>query len=452
MAKKNELTSVSYELSQSWQTDFESDPKNRLAVDAVTKHSVKEVALNRKEVTATSHTYSILLPSNTPTEQNNSGRCWIFAATNMLRYDAMRIMNLATFEFSQPYLMFWDKIEKSNYFLESILNTLDEPVNGRLISHLLQNPVQDGGQWDMLVNLVRKYGLVPKSVMPESESSSNSRVMNQNLTAKLREFAAELRRLHAAGKNQEELRQKKMEMMAVIYRMTCIHLGEPPRKFYWQWTDKDGKFHRAGEITPQAFFKEYVQFDLDSMVCLIHCPTKDKPFKKMYTVQYLGNVVEGEIIRYLNVEMPVIQKAAIDSLRTGQSVWFGSDVGKMYEGNLGLLNMDVFDYEIVYGTKFNSDKAERLDYGQSQMTHAMLLTAVNLDEKDQPTRWRVENSYGDKVADKGFLAMTNAWFDEYVYEVLVDKRFIPAELLPLLVQKPVVLPPWDPMGALASEA
>jgi bleomycin hydrolase len=314
---------------------------------------------------------------------------------------------------------------------------------------LVDSPIQDGGQWDMFANLVKKYGVVPKSRMPETQSSSESAAMNSMITARLREYAAELRRSHREGASLDALRERKTAMMEVIYRMLCIHLGQPPQEFYWQWTDKDNTFHRDGNLTPQEFFARYVDVDLDSKICLIHCPTSDKPFNQLYTIQYLGNVVEGEIIRYVNVDLSVFKRAAVDMLVDGKPVWFGCDVGKMFDRDLGILDMKLYDYGQIYGEPFKATKAERIEYGQSKMTHAMVFTGVNLDESDQPTKWRVENSWGTAPGDKGFLVMSDPWFDEYMYEVLVDKKYVPAELLPILESEPVVLPPWDPMGALA---
>jgi bleomycin hydrolase len=362
----------------------------------------------------------------------------------------MKRLNVDKFELSQSYLMFWDKLEKANYFLETILATLDEPTDGRLIMFLLQSPLQDGGQWDMFVNLVEKYGVVPKSVMPETESSGNTGSMTALMTALLREDAAELRRMHAGGAGQALLRERKQAMLGDFYRMLCIHLGEPPRSFAWQWRDKENVFHRDGELTPLEFYARYVQYDLDALACLIHCPTGDKPINRLYTIQHLGNVVEGHVVRYLNVDLPVFKQAAVDMLTHDQPVWFGCDVGKMLERDLGILDLDLYDYRSVYGVDFKAGKAERVEYGHSLMTHAMVFTGVDLDDAGKPLKWRVENSWGDKIGDKGFLVMSDGWFDAYMYEVVVDKRFIPTELLPLLETDPVALPPWDPMGALAA--
>ncbi len=445
------FAAITSDYLSAYQEAFNSDPRNRLALDAVTRNPIHQVAANRQVVASTDHTFSHVLTTHEITNQQQSGRCWMFAGLNVLRVSAMENLNLEKFELSQSYLMFWDKLEKANYFLESILATLNEPLNGRLVMFLLDHPLQDGGQWHMFVNLVKKYGVVPKSVMPETESSSNSRWMRTLLTSKLREFAAELRKLHATGAQPDDLRERKYKMLAEFYRMLAVHLGEPPARFFWQWRDKDDKFNRDGWITPQEFLQRHVPFDLDSMVCLIHCPTDDKPFNKVYTIQYLGNVAEGEIIRYLNVPLPVFKQAAVDSIvKDGRPVWFGCDVGKRIERDLGILDTKLYDYELVYGTSFKSEKAERVDYGDSEMTHAMVFTGVDLDASGKADKWRVENSWGEKIGDNGYMAMSDAWFDEYMYEVVVPRHLLPAEFLPLLEEPPVVLPPWDPMGALAA--
>jgi bleomycin hydrolase len=441
---------ISQEQIAAFQENFRGDPQARLALNAVTKSSVHAVALNRAVVTGTDHTYSHQLKTNTVTSQNRSGRCWLFAGLNLFRVEALKRLNVEQFELSQNYLLFWDKLEKANYFLETILATLDEPTDGRLIMFLMQNPLQDGGQWDMFVNLIDKYGVVPKSVMPETESSGNTNLMTRLMTTLLRENAAELRRMHAAGADQPALRDRKESLLGNFYRMLCVHLGEPPQSFSWQWRDKDNAFHRDGELTPREFYRRYVDYDLDSLACLIHCPTADKPLNRLYTVQHLGNVVEGHVVRYLNVDLATFKQATVDMLKAEQPVWFGCDVGKHLEGELGILDMDLYDYPAIYGFDFGADKAERVDYGHSMMTHAMVFTGVDLDDAGAPRKWRVENSWGDKIGDKGFLVMSDRWFDEYMYEVVVDKRFIPEALRPLLETDPIVLPPWDPMGALAA--
>ncbi|HVK07032.1 MAG TPA: C1 family peptidase [Armatimonadaceae bacterium] len=429
---------------------FAADPRNRFALNAVTKTSVRTVALNRDAVVRHNHTFSHMVKAGAATSQNSSGRCWMFAGLNLFRMAAAQKMNLEDFELSQSYLFFWDKLERANYFLENVLATLEEPTDSRLMAHLVSQPVQDGGQWDMFVNLVRKYGVVPKEAMPETESSSASGVLNAMVTLKLREFAARLRQASQKGASPDALRGRKEEMLEEVYRMLAIHLGEPPTEFAWQWRDKDKEFHREGVITPQAFYEKFVGIELDDYLCLIHCPMDTTPYNELYTVQYLGNVVGGHVVRYVNVPIGVLKKAAVAQVAAGESVWFGCDVGKHFDRDLGLMDLDLFDYGGIYGTTFSLNKAERLDYGHSQMTHAMVFTGVDLDDDGKPRKWRVENSWGDKGGDKGFMVMTDPWFDEYNYEVVVRKEHVPAEVVALLDTTPTVLAPWHPMGALAS--
>jgi len=430
---------------------FDADAKNRLAANAVAQNDIAAVALNRASVNRIEHTYSHLIETPEATNQGATGRCWMFAGLNVLRLAAIQKMNLKVenFELSQAYLMYWDKLEKANFFLENIIETRAEPLDGRLVMWLLADPLSDAGQWDMFVSLVKKYGVVPKTVMPETKSCAASWPMNSRLVAKLREFAQTLRNMSAQGAGVDGLRQAKAAMLTDFHRMLTIHFGKPPASFDWAWRDKDKAFHRRGAITPQEFYAEYVGIDLDDMVCLIHAPTQDKPYRKLYTVAYLGNVVGGQPVRYLNADVEVLKKAAADSVVDGQAVWFGSDVEQMLQEDLGLLDMDVYDYELVYGVPFALDKAGRLDYGHSRMTHAMLLTGVDLDEAGRPLKWRVENSWGVERGDKGYMLMTDRWFEEYLYEIAVSKRYLPSDLLAVLETEPVVLPPWDPMGALA---
>lgn len=429
--------------------EFGADPKNILALNAVTGGKLQEVARSREAVIRAERSFSHVIKTGEITDQKQSGRCWMFAGLNVFRVEAMKRLKLDQFEFSQNYLMFYDKLEKANFFLETMIQTAEEPTDGRLIAFLLEDPIQDGGQWDMFANLVRKYGVVPKSVMPESGSSGSSSTMNAAVRTKLREYAAELRRRHAEGESDETLRERKAQMLETVYRMLAITLGRPPRELVWQWRDKDDEFHREGTITPHEFYKRYVGFDLDSFVSLINCPTPDKPFERMYTVQYLGNVEGGDPVRYLNVDIESFKQAAVEQLKDGTPVWFGCDVGKMMERDLGILDRELYDYELVFGTEFTADKAERVEYGHSVMTHAMVLTGVDLDEGGQPTKWKVENSWGDKYGEKGFFVMSDRWFDEYMFEVVVEKKHLPERLLSVLATEPIVLPPWDPMGSLA---
>ena len=440
---------VSLEQIQAFDQAFSADRANLVAMDAVVNNGMLKTAKNRAAVSEDVHEYSIHLEQGDITAQKSSGRCWMFAALNTFRFKVIHDLNLKTFELSQAYPFFYDKLEKSNYFLESILETLDEPTNGRLISYLLQAPVGDGGQWDMFCNLVEKYGLVPKSAYPESTISSASREMNTYLTEKLRGNACILRKKHAEGASLEELKEIKTKMLEEIYRMLCICLGQPPKTFDFEYTDKDGNYHRDCGMTPKSFYEKYVGINLADYVSLINAPTADKPYGRSYTVAFLGNVKEGRIVRYLNLPSEELKKAAIAQLKDGEPVWFGCDVGKRSERESGLMDLNIYNLEQLLGFRFEMNKAERLDYGQSQMTHAMVFQGVNLDDEGKPNRWRVENSWGEEPAKKGYYLMTDEWFDEYMYQVVVNKKYLSEEQIRAYEAEPKMLEPWDPMGSLA---
>ncbi len=443
-------SSITLASLEQFEARFDAQRANRVAMNAVTENGLTKSAKRREAAQRDVHTFSVSLNQGDITNQKQSGRCWMFAALNTMRFEVIRKYKLSRdFELSQAYLFFYDKLEKSNYFLENVLETLDEPASGRLVSFLLQAPVGDGGQWDMLCNLVRKYGVVPKTAYPESVASSGSREMDAYLTEKLREDACILRKHYAAGADLADLRGEKEGMLEEIYRLLCICLGKPPKSFDFEYRDTDNVFHRDAGLTPQSFYAKYVGLVLDDYVSLINAPTADKPFGCSYTVRFLGNVKEGKPVRYLNLEIGELKKAAIAQLKDGEPVWFGCDVGKRSERTDGILDLDVYGLEDLLDTQFTMTKAERLDYGQSLMTHAMVFQGVNLDENGQPDRWRVENSWGKDPGKGGYYVMTDRWFDEYMYQVVVNKKYLTDEQLSAYNADPIELEPWDPMGSLA---
>jgi len=438
---------LSFEDITLFSQSFNKDPRNTLAMNAVTKNGIAPVALSRREVDRRNFTFSDLIESPDATNQERSGRCWLFSGLSLLSLEAMKKLNLKTFELSEIYQMFWDKLEKANYFLESMMERKEEPLDGRLVTALLSDPISDGGQWNMFVNLVKKYGVLPKTFMPETACSNNSDPMNTLLASKLREYAKALRHLAEKGAPVDELRKKKAELMEEFYRILCINLGVPPKTFYWEWRDKDEHFHRRGDITPAQFYSEYIGVELDDFVSLINSP--NRAFNTLYTVQYSGNMVGAQETRYLNVDLKTMKKATTDMIKGNHPVWFGCDVGKMLEIAMGAMDLNIYDYESVYGTKFQLDKAARLDYQDSEMTHAMVITGVDLDEKGNARKWRVENSWGATIGHEGYMYMMDEWFDEYVYEVVVRKEYLSRELLKVLDTQPVLLPYWDPLSSLA---
>ncbi len=439
---------LTFERIAEFRDDFASDPRYRLMQNTVTQRDVNEVALDRDVVTNATHTFSTLLDEWTPTQQGNSGRCWLFSGLNLFRVDTMKTLNTRQFEYSQNYMMFWDKVERANFVLEAVIETADRPTDDRVIQHLMTAPVEDAGQWDMFVNLVDKYGVVPKEAMPETESSGNTRQMNNSLYYQVRQGAAKIRQLYKDEAGLDAMRQVKMDTLTAVYRILCIHLGNPPSVVDWQWRDREGEFHRDGELTPLDFADRYVSTDYRDMVCLVNDPRPDHPYFQTYTISYLGNVIGARSVRYLNVPVEVMKDITLRQLLDGWPVWMGCDTGKQNHRKMGLWDANLFDYAAVYGSEFGMDKAARLEYGQTQMTHAMLFTGVDVVDGG-PRRWRVENSYGNSVGDKGFFLMNDSWYDEYMFEIAAPRRYLSPDLIAALDTDPIPLPPWDPMGALA---
>ena len=436
---------------QQMRQDFQAKPIYSVMQNAITHTSVDGLAWRHDVTKDAEHSYSIKLDKWTATNQKGSGRCWMFAAMNLFRVGAMKKLKLDNFEFSQNYPLFWDKLEKANHFLEAMIDTADRDLDDRTVKHLMHHAVDDGGQWNMFIDLVHKHGLAPKTVMPETQSSSSTGSMNKVLTDKLRLGAKMLRDLAAEGAKMPQLREAKSEILNVIHRILCIHLGTPPEKFDWQWTDKAGKLHRQRGMTPKRFAETYVTVDMDDYVCLVHDPRATSPIGRTFTVDYLGNVVGGKKVVYLNIDVELMKRIAMRTLQDGEPVWFGCDVGQQMHRETGMWDARVQDYASIYDTSFQMDKAARLEYGATAMSHAMLFTGVDI-VGGKPQRWRVENSWGTDKGQGGFWRMNDSWFNEHMFEIAAKSKYLPAKLRDALKRKPIVLPAWDPMGSLAREA
>lgn len=448
----DEMKSVTLEDLGAVREQFVEERANVIAKNAVTAQGIREVARVPEAVAANTGTFDVEVRQGKRCDQKRSGRCWMFASLNTMRTRIIDRYNLKTLELSQAYPLFFDKVEKSNWFLENVLDTLDEPLSGRLMAHLLADPISDGGQWDMFRALVRKYGVVPKEAMPETACSSNTRDMDAYLTRYLRGAAKRLRESHEAGVGTDDLRAMKKEMMGEVTSLLITCLGEPPVQFDVRLRDKDDELVLSGTYTPQEFFDKVVSMPVDDYVSVISAPTADKPFGHTYTVDRLGNVVEAGGVRYLNLPVERLKELAVAQLQDGLPVWFGCDVVQSFIRDEGIMDTASLDVDGLFGFPVEGclDRAERLDYGESLMTHAMVLEGVNLDAAGNPTLWKVENSWGDKRAKDGFDSITDAWFDQYVYQVVVDKRFLSdSERKTYETEEPTVLAPWDPMGSLA---
>ena len=439
------MTELTSEFTQSLFDNYQKNAKFSAVENAATKNGLLNALENRASHAANLPVFSVDLTNDPVSNQKQSGRCWMFAALNTFRHKILTEFKLENFELSQAYTFFWDKYEKSNWFLEQIIGTSDLEIGDRKLKFLLDVPQQDGGQWDMVVALFQKYGVVPKDIYPESISSSASRELDQYLNKILRQDAQILRDLIQNG---VDVAAKKAELLQEIFNYLAMTLGLPPQKFDFEYRDKDDQFHKFEDITPQAFYEKFVDIKLDDYVSVINAPTADKPYNKSYTVEFLGNVIGARDVRHLNVEMDRFKKLAIAQMQAGETVWFGCDVGQVSYRQDGLLTMDAYDFSAM-DLDFTQDKASRLDYSESLMTHAMVLTGVDLGAAGNSLKWKVENSWGEKVGKKGYFTASDAWMDEYTYQIVVRKEFLTAEELAAYEAEPEVLLPWDPMGALA---
>ena len=428
---------------------YEANPKFAAMENAISHNGLLTSLEKRSTAVENTPVFSLDLTKDKVSDQKASGRCWMFAALNTFRHKMIAGFQLEDFELSQAHTFFWDKYEKSNWFLEQVIATADQELTSRKVKFLLDTPQQDGGQWDMVVSLFEKYGVVPKSVYPESISSSNSRELNQILNKLLRQDAQILRELVAEGANSAELQAKKEELLQEVFNFLAMNLGLPPRQFDFSYRDKDNHFHSESGLTPLTFYQKYVDLKLADYVSIINAPTADKPYGRSYTVEMLGNVVGSKPVRYLNVEMDRLKGLAIAQMQSGETVWFGSDVAQSSNRKAGVMAEGMHDFTASMDIRLTQDKAGRLDYSESLMTHAMVLTGVDLDENGKAKKWKVENSWGEKVGNKGYFVASDAWMDEYTYQIVVRKEFLTSAELAAYEAEPLVLAPWDPMGALA---
>ena len=450
---------VSIATAEAWEKELLADPKNRLALSALLSNDVRNIVSQKVATLPDTQTFNVKIPfeGSPVTNQRSSGRCWLFATTNVLRVALMKKHNLKEFELSQAYLFFWDKLEKANWFLEQILETTKEELDSRIVQELLGSPVSDGGQWDMAANLVAKYGLVPQILYPDSYNAMSSGAMGSIITTKLREDALVLRSMKSApNTTSSSILAAKAKMMREVHCILTLMLGPPPKpdqKFTWEYYDANEKYHKVSK-TPLDFAKELsspssvrlLNANVSQLFSLVNDPRNR--YNQLLTVDKLGNVLGGRPITYVNVDMPTIKSATIAMLRAGLPVFFGSDVGKFSNSQSGIMDTKLYDFGLAFNISLNMSKSQRLKARESQMTHAMVLTGVQVED-GKSVRWRVMNSWGEGAGTKGYFVMSDAWMDEFVYQVVVDPGFVSKEIKEVLKQDPLVLPLWDPMGALA---
>ena len=425
---------------------YQSQKSNAMLRHALSRTALSEICFEPASLPSTSMSFSLEIPSMPVTDQKHSGRCWIFAALNLLRELIAKKMNVKHLELSQNYISLYDKIEKANFALESVISLAANSPNERVFMHVLSCPVSDGGQWDMFVNLVKKYGLMPKECFPETFQSNNTRELNFLVNAAIRSFANQAHQLAVKGKA-SQIRPLKEKTMANIYQLYLSAFGVPPTEFEFAYTDTKNKFHKD-KFTPKTFFSKFVGREIDEYQSLINSPTSDKPFYKNYTVDYLGNVVEGKPINHLNLPMDELIAAIIKQLRDGEPVWFGADVSFFRDREGFAWDDRAYDYETSTGFPIEFEKGAMLDFHHSAMNHAMLITGVDLDD-DKPLKWKIENSWGESSGAKGYYVMSASWFETFVYQAVVKTKYLKREHVAACKKAPTHLDPWDPMGTLA---
>lgn len=437
----NEITSS---MLNELRENYEKDEKARVVRNALTKNDIGTISRRLEGTADNPNIFSIDLKTMPVTNQMQSGRCWIFSSMNFLREKIGKKYNIKEFELSQNYIAFFDKLEKANWFMECTLNEIDNPIDSDKMRFLLQWAVGDGGQWNMVQSLVKKYGLCPKSAMPETYQSSHTKNMNLILNRRLRKFVIDTRKA-----DKKDIPALKQQALKEIYSLIASCFGLPPKEFTFEYEDKDGKHHAEYHVTPLDFYNKYLGTDLDDYINVINAPTSDKPYYKTFTVEYLGNVVNGNDICLLNLPMDEFKKATVEQLKSGEPVWFGCDCGPDSDRESGLWDDGQNDYEHTFDIDLSMSKAEMLDSMESAMNHAMMFTGVNLDEEGKPNRWKIENSWGDKIANKGYFIGSDTWFDKYMYVVAINKKFLSKEALAALEEQPIQVAPWDPFGTLA---
>lgn len=423
---------------------FKKDLYTKAMQNALSSTEITQLAWNRENAGTTDHLFTYRVDVSGITDQKKSGRCWMFSSLNLFRPMVMKQFNLAEFEFSENYLYFYDLLEKSNLFLTNAVNSANLPIDDQKVKWYMRSPVDDGGQWINFVNLAKKYGMVPKEAMGETNSSENTSWMVKLINTKLREDALELRKMVAGKTDQKKLGIRKMEMLSEIYRMLALNLGEPPTEFQWRYKSKDKTIAEAKSYTPKSFMAAiFGNINLDDYVMLMNDPSR--PFWKHYEIENYRNTQEGDNWHYVNLPNEVIKEFCIASIKNDEALYASCDVGKQLRRDVGILDVDNFDFESVYGVKFGMDKVQRIQTGESGSSHGMALIAVDVDSQQKPVKWQFENSWGPAAGEKGYLTFTDAWFDEYMFRFVVNKKYLSSKVLEIYSQKPEMLPPWDPM-------
>ncbi len=433
------MNTITPEMLTRLQTEYETDKHAHTLHAAMAKTEFADLAFIPEAAAKLSGPFEIELKTRGITAQQKSGRCWMFAAMNILRETVAEKCGLDEFELSGNYLAFYDKLEKANNMLEMVIAHADRPMNDRMTEYILDG-FHDGGYWDMAVDLIKKYGVVPASVQPETYQSTHTDKFMRLLKTMLRKDAAKLRKVIAEGKDPQPYKEA---MMAEIYKAECIVFGEPVKTFTFSYRDKDGTLHTERDLTPTSFYETYIGLDLDDYITVTNHPTAGLPMDLYYKFHYIGSMAEGDVYN-LNLTMDQLRNLCVAQLRDGEPVWFGCDSGAYGDRNMGVWDPDSLDYEgLLGGVDLTMTKAERLEYHDSFATHAMILVGVNFDEQGTPDRWKIENSWGAEVGNKGYFVCSEKYFDEFVYEAIINKKHLTEAQRALLKTEPTVINAWE---------
>ena len=439
VSAQNKEGGISEAMLERIRSGYAATPEQKAVKNALASNSIAALAVNSENLAMCDTHFSHRVTTRGITNQKSSGRCWLFTGLNVLRAKMIREYDLPEFEFSQNYCSFYDLLEKSNLFLQAVIDTRDAGLDDRKVDWLMKNPIGDGGQFTGVSNLIMKYGVVPKSAMPETYQSDNTSGMTSILKQKLREYALELRAMQPA-----KIQDRKTEMLTEIYRILVECLGVPPTEFEWTYYDKSGNEVTRRTYTPKSFYDEFIGEDLErNYVMIMNDPSRE--YGKVYEIEYDRHVYDGENWLYVNLPIERIKEIAIASIKDNTAMYFSCDVGKFMDRAKGTLDLKNFDYESLFATSFPMDKRERIQTFASGSSHAMTLIAVDLNEAEDPVKWMVENSWGASSGYQGCLIMTDEWFDEYMFRLVAERKYVPEDVLKMLDQKPPLLPAWDPM-------
>ena len=445
MVSQSQGQSLSMDDINNMSEKFQTNQEKTALINAISNNSIKKLALNRENVGKENFLINTKVETKGISNQKSSGRCWMYTGLNVLRAKVIEKYKLNSFQFSHNYLYFYDQLEKANLFYNGMIETAHLPLDDRKVVWLLKNPIGDGGQWTGVVDLITKYGIVPESAMPETFQSESTSMMGRLIKRKMREDGMILRTFAQSKIAKEKVIEQKNTKLAEIYKMLAYSLGEPPATFNWQYKDTDKNISKSKEYTPKEFYKEVLDVNLNDYVMIMDNPTLE--YGKLYEIEYDRHMQEGGNWKYINIEVNKIKEYAVKSLQANEGMYFSCDVGKQLESTKGFLDVNTYDYGSLYGVDFNMDKKTRIQTFESGSTHGMALMGVNILEDKRTDKWLLENSWGKK-GHNGYLIMTDEWFSEYMFRLVVDKRFLDKAALDILKQTPILLPPWDPMFSM----